>query len=325
MHAGAEGSDAVHVTGLEEHFAGEDRGNPQAFAHAAVDAGADLVVASGPHVLRGMEFYHRRLIAYSLGNFAGYHNFTGGGNLSLSGVLRVTLAEDGTFVTGRLVSLRLDGDGRPVPDPSHDALDLVAGLSRADFGRRAARFTPAGVIRPRDDPGRDGAPEDWRSRRPGPRLREASRRWSAGTPVGGAAARRRSRMSFSVEGKYFEACSCEVSCPCIWLGPATEDACDVFFAWHVTKGEKDGVDLSGLNAAMAVHTPKVMTEGNWQVALYLDDKADPEPGRGARRGLLRGSRWPPCQSRAADRRGGRREVGSDLVRRVGRRALGAGR
>jgi hypothetical protein len=81
-------------------------------------------------------------------------------------------------------------------------------------------------------------------------------------------------MAFSVEGKYFEACSCEVSCPCIWLRPATEDACDVFFAWHITRGEKDGVDLSGLNAALAVHTQKQMTDGNWKVALYLDDTAD---------------------------------------------------
>jgi hypothetical protein len=82
-------------------------------------------------------------------------------------------------------------------------------------------------------------------------------------------------MSFSVEGKYFEACSCEVSCPCIWLRPATEDNCDVFFAWHIERGQKDGVDLAGLNAALAVHTPKQMTDGNWKVALYLDDQADP--------------------------------------------------
>jgi hypothetical protein len=148
MHAGAEGSDATHVTGSGERFAGEDRGNPQAFAHAAVDAGADLVIASGPHVLRGMEFYHRRLIAYSLGNFAGYHNFSSGGNLSLSGILRVTLAEDGSFVDGRFVSTRLDGDGRPAPDGSRAGLGLVAGLSRADFGGRAARFSPQGAIAP---------------------------------------------------------------------------------------------------------------------------------------------------------------------------------
>jgi hypothetical protein len=148
MHAGAEGSSAVHVTGFEEHFAGEDRGNPRAFAHAAVDAGADLVIASGPHVLRGMEFYRGRLIDYSLGNFAGYHNFTTGGDLSLSAILRVTLAKDGTFEGGRLVSLRLSAEGRPGPDPSHAALDLVASLSRADFGHRAARFDARGTISP---------------------------------------------------------------------------------------------------------------------------------------------------------------------------------
>ncbi len=83
-------------------------------------------------------------------------------------------------------------------------------------------------------------------------------------------------MGFSVKGDYFEACSCDVSCPCIWLGPATQEACDLLLAWHVTEGQKDGVDLSGLNAVMAVHTPKQMTDGNWKVALYLDDRATPE-------------------------------------------------
>ncbi len=83
-------------------------------------------------------------------------------------------------------------------------------------------------------------------------------------------------MGFKVEGDYFEACSCAVSCPCVFLGPATEDDCDVFLAWHVTEGDKDGVDLSGLNAALAVHTPKQMTDGNWTVALYLDDQASPD-------------------------------------------------
>jgi len=83
-------------------------------------------------------------------------------------------------------------------------------------------------------------------------------------------------MSFSVEGDYFETCNCDVSCPCIWLGPATQEVCDVMLAWHVRTGEKDGVDLSDLNAVMAVHSPKQMTDGGWKVALYLDDRATPE-------------------------------------------------
>jgi Bacterial capsule synthesis protein PGA_cap len=65
MHAGAEGSDRQHVARGVEVFLGENRGDVVRFAHAVVDAGADLVVGHGPHVLRGMEWYKRRLIAYS--------------------------------------------------------------------------------------------------------------------------------------------------------------------------------------------------------------------------------------------------------------------
>ena len=80
-------------------------------------------------------------------------------------------------------------------------------------------------------------------------------------------------MSFSVEGDYFEVCNCDVSCNCVWLGTATKDNCHVLLAWHVANGSKDGVDLSGLNAVMAVQSPKRMTDGGWKVALYLDDRA----------------------------------------------------
>jgi poly-gamma-glutamate capsule biosynthesis protein CapA/YwtB (metallophosphatase superfamily) len=147
IHAGAEGTAALHLTGGEESYLGEDRGNPQAFAHMAVDAGADLVLGSGPHVLRAMELYHGRLIAYSLGNFAGYHNFTLDGALGESVVLRVTLAADGQFRRGRLASARLEGAGQPVPDPSGAAAALVAQLSRSDLGARGIRVGRGGTLR----------------------------------------------------------------------------------------------------------------------------------------------------------------------------------
>ncbi|HEU0247493.1 MAG TPA: DUF1326 domain-containing protein [Gaiellaceae bacterium] len=83
-------------------------------------------------------------------------------------------------------------------------------------------------------------------------------------------------MAYWIEGDYFDACSCTVSCPCIFLNPATEDFCDNFFAWHISRGEMDGVDLAGLNVAMAVHSPKQMQDGNWKVVLYLDERANPE-------------------------------------------------
>jgi Bacterial capsule synthesis protein PGA_cap len=144
MHAGAEGSDADHVTGREETYLGEDRGNPEAFAHMAIDAGASLVIASGPHVLRGMQFYRGHLIAYSLGNFAGYHNFAIEGDLTMSAILRVRLSSSGRFEQARLYPVLLAGAGRPVPGGG--AISFVAGLSAADFGASAARIQPSGVI-----------------------------------------------------------------------------------------------------------------------------------------------------------------------------------
>ena len=148
IHAGAEGTDAQHVTGAEERYVGEDRGNAEAFAHMAVDAGADLVLGSGPHVLRGMEVYHRRLIAYSLGNFAGYHNFGVDGALGDSAVLHVRLTAKGAFHSGRITSVRLVDAGMPEPDPAHTGAQLIGRLSRDDLGSRAVRVTPAGRIAP---------------------------------------------------------------------------------------------------------------------------------------------------------------------------------
>jgi capsule synthesis protein PGA_cap len=146
MHAGAEGSDADHVTGSEETYVGEDRGNAKAFAHAAIDDGADLVIASGPHVLRGMEEYNGHLIAYSLGNFCGYQNFATGGTLSLSGVLTVTMTANGVFTGGHFTSLLLNGVGQPSIDPSGQAAQFVNGLSSADFGASAVNVLPSGQI-----------------------------------------------------------------------------------------------------------------------------------------------------------------------------------
>src|SRR5262245_36970183 len=146
MHAGAEGSERQHVAPGTEYFLGENRGNVYAFSHAVVEAGADLVVGHGPHVLRGMEWYKGRLIAYSLGNFLGYGVFALGGPLSVSGILRVTLAGDGRFETGLLVPTRLVGEGVPALDSAERAHGIVRNLSKADFGGRHVRVSRAGVL-----------------------------------------------------------------------------------------------------------------------------------------------------------------------------------
>ena len=149
FHGGAEGSDKTHVPNGTEYFLGENRGNLRAFSHAVVDAGADLVVGHGPHVLRGMEFYKGRLIAYSMGNFAGYGVFSLSGPLGVSGILKATLRADGTWVKGRLVATRLVGEGLPALDPAESAHGIVRTLSRSDFGRRGVRVTPTGVLQRR--------------------------------------------------------------------------------------------------------------------------------------------------------------------------------
>jgi len=146
MHAGAEGTDADHVTGSEEAYLGEDRGNAEAFAHAAIDDGANLVVASGPHVLRGMQWYKGSLIAYSLGNFAGYQNFATSGVLDLSMILRVTLSGTGGFESAHVTSLVLSGDAEPSVDSSGQAVSVVNQLSTQDFGIGAAHIQANGDL-----------------------------------------------------------------------------------------------------------------------------------------------------------------------------------
>ena len=85
-------------------------------------------------------------------------------------------------------------------------------------------------------------------------------------------------MSWKVEGTYFETCSCNVPCPCtvsLSLG-ATLDYCRATLIFHVTDGDVDGTDVSGLSVAAIADTPKVMTEGNWRLGVFIDDKASDE-------------------------------------------------
>jgi Bacterial capsule synthesis protein PGA_cap len=133
MHAGAEGSDKTHTPHGSEFAFGENRGDSRAFAHAVIDAGADLVLGSGPHVIRGIERYKHRLIAYSLGNFAGWGNFGTGGTLSLSGLLTVKIDGAGRIHGGRWLSLYISGAGVPGVDANNTAAHLVSQLSAADF------------------------------------------------------------------------------------------------------------------------------------------------------------------------------------------------
>ena len=149
IHAGAEGSGATRTPHGTETAFGENRGAPRRFAHAVVDSGADAVLGSGPHVLRGIECYRRAVVAYSLGNFASYKTLSTSGVLGLSGVLKVRIGARGRFAGGRLWPVSLAPRGIPRPDRSRASIKLVRRLSRADFGRRACAISKSGRIKPR--------------------------------------------------------------------------------------------------------------------------------------------------------------------------------
>jgi poly-gamma-glutamate capsule biosynthesis protein CapA/YwtB (metallophosphatase superfamily) len=146
-HLGGEGDGYRHVKPGEEYFLGQDRGNSIAFTHAVIDAGADLVMGSGPHVLRGIQWYRHHLIAYSLGNFCGYDTLGLDEYTSVSAILHVTLTASGGFVRGSLTPLRLVAPGIPQRDPARTAIGFVNQLSREDFGGNGAvRLTAGGRI-----------------------------------------------------------------------------------------------------------------------------------------------------------------------------------
>ena len=82
--------------------------------------------------------------------------------------------------------------------------------------------------------------------------------------------------NWELKGDYFEACNCEVTCPCIFLSPPTGADCTVFLAWHVNEGKFGDVKLDGLTAALAAYSPGHMQKVKWKVALYLDSGANKE-------------------------------------------------
>ncbi len=78
---------------------------------------------------------------------------------------------------------------------------------------------------------------------------------------------------WSVTGTYFEACNCDMACPCVFTNAPTEGDCKVLFGWHIEQGSFGQVRLNGLNVALAVYSPGHMLQTKWQAALYLDDTA----------------------------------------------------
>jgi len=146
FHGGAEGTDKQHVPNQAEIFLGENRGNLPAFTHTVIDAGADVVLGHGPHVMRGIEIYKDRLIAYSLGNFATYGWFQLAGETAMSMILELKVDAEGKFLGGKLNSAKLEGRGIPMLDSTGASIRLVRSLSTTDFGANAPKIADDGTL-----------------------------------------------------------------------------------------------------------------------------------------------------------------------------------
>lgn len=147
MHVGAEGGDALHVRNQTEFFYGENRGNSIEFARSMIDAGADLILGHGPHVPRALEVYKGKLIAYSLGNFLGYKTFSTNGEKGNSMILEAKLNQEGDFVSGKIISMRLDKQGIPQVDKYNQTGKLVNSLTQNNFPNGKVMISREGEIK----------------------------------------------------------------------------------------------------------------------------------------------------------------------------------
>jgi hypothetical protein len=138
FHGGGEGEDFLHVSDARESFHGEDRGNVVAFAHTAIDAGADIVIGQGPHVPRALEIWHGHLIAYSLGNFWTYGAIDTSAIRGDGPLLEAWLAPDGTVAGFTIHSTEQRDSNVPHTDASREAEREILSLTHDDFPQTAA-------------------------------------------------------------------------------------------------------------------------------------------------------------------------------------------
>jgi len=136
FHGGAEGTAHQHVRRKTEHYYGENRGNVHEFAHAVIDAGADIVFGHGPHVTRAVEVYNKRFIAYSLGNFCTYGRFSLRGATGVAPIIDVKvkngpdLETKGEFVKAKITQIRQIKNSRVVK--GGNAISIIRKLTRED-------------------------------------------------------------------------------------------------------------------------------------------------------------------------------------------------
>jgi poly-gamma-glutamate capsule biosynthesis protein CapA/YwtB (metallophosphatase superfamily) len=148
FHGGGEGTDYEHVPDSAEIFKGENRGNLRLFTHAAIDAGADVILGNGPHVARAIELYKNRLIAYSLGNFVTHKGVSVSGVCGLAPLLKLRISKKGAFLNGQIISYRQTHETGLMPDTLNRVALRIKKLTEADFTRPGLSISLTGAITP---------------------------------------------------------------------------------------------------------------------------------------------------------------------------------
>lgn len=133
LHIGAEGSKNQNVTRKREFYYGEDRGNVYELSRKLIDKGADVILGHGPHVVRALDVYKNRIIAYSLGNFLTYGRFNLRGPNAYAPILELKLSPKGEFYEGTIHSYIQDYTYGPRYDPKSRAMSAMKNLTEIDF------------------------------------------------------------------------------------------------------------------------------------------------------------------------------------------------
>ncbi len=146
FHGGAEGNAHQHVPKKTENFLGENRGDVHKFAHAVIDAGADVVFGHGPHVTRCLELYKDRFITYSMGNFCTYGRFSLDGAAGIAPIIKVFTDENGAFLRGQITATYQGKTHGPKIDKEKRVIAKIRELTTADFPKSGLEISGEGKI-----------------------------------------------------------------------------------------------------------------------------------------------------------------------------------
>lgn len=146
FHGGAEGVEHVRVPKATEMYLNENRGDVYKFSHTMIDAGADIVIGHGPHIVRAVEIYKDRLIAYSLGNFNTYGAFNVRGLNGYAPLINVSMTKQGEFVSAKVVSGHQTKEHGLQLDSQNRAYHEIKRLSQLDFPNNGLKFSNNGTI-----------------------------------------------------------------------------------------------------------------------------------------------------------------------------------